>query len=413
MTLVVSALALALFALHGAAFAAMWSGCFFLRRAGTANSRSRDAVLVKSPLVPAISILAAVRGAAAESLRFVRSLVDLEYSKREVVAALDGPSAADLAAWIAEFGLSPCARAVAPAIAGIRGMYESRGPARLVVVDKEPGGPDDALNAALNAASSPLIALFDPDSEIEPSALARLAAAMLEEGAGIMVVSGPSPAPPGLGLAGLMGALGSLRVRLGRAAAFAAWKRPAPVPGGALMMARDVASAAGGFRGGALGLALRIRRRTEAARLPFRVVFTREPISHPRPERTFADLRRGALGEQRELACALREGRSRPLPQLWCMQVARPALETAAYLLAAAGLPLGWMDATLAGVILLATVGLGIGSSMAAVALTALSGDESIPPGRLAALFFAAIPENLGYRQIRNLWLIEGFLLAR
>jgi hypothetical protein len=28
---------------------------------------------------------------------------------------------------------------------------------------------------------------------------------------------------------------------------------------------------------------------------------------------------------------------------------------------------------------------------------------------RLAALFFAAIPENLGYRQLRNLWLIAGF----
>jgi hypothetical protein len=31
-------------------------------------------------------------------------------------------------------------------------------------------------------------------------------------------------------------------------------------------------------------------------------------------------------------------------------------------------------------------------------------------PSRLTRLFWAAIAENLGYRQLRNLWLIGGFL---
>jgi hypothetical protein len=233
---------------------------------------------------------------------------------------------------------------------------------------------------------------------------------MLDEGQETMVFSGPAPAAPGPGFAGAIGALESLRVWLGRAAAFAAWKRPAPVPGGALMMGRDAAIAAGGFRGGALALLPRLRQRGDAAGHPIRVVFTAETVSHARPARSLAELRRGALREQRELVRALREGQANPLPELLYMRVARPALETGAYALAAAGLPLGSIDAPLAGVILLATAGMGIGCSMAAAVLWALSGDEGLGPGRLATLFFAAIPENLGYRQLRNLWLIEGFL---
>ena len=46
---------------------------------------------------------------------------------------------------------------------------------------------------------------------------------------------------------------------------------------------------------------------------------------------------------------------------------------------------------------------------MAAVVLRELAEPSGMAPGRLAALFLCAIPENLGYRQIRNVWLIAGF----
>jgi hypothetical protein len=59
--------------------------------------------------------------------------------------------------------------------------------------------------------------------------------------------------------------------------------------------------------------------------------------------------------------------------------------------------------------VLLATVGMGIVLSMAAVVLRELAEPNSPDERRMAAMFFAAIPENLGYRQLRNLWLIAGF----
>ena len=90
------------------------------------------------------------------------------------------------------------------------------------------------------------------------------------------------------------------------------------------------------------------------------------------------------------------------------------AMEMAAYALAAAGWWLGWIDSALAGVALLTTVGIGIVNSMGAVVLWQLTGDPDTSPERLATLFLAAIPENLGYRQVRNLWLIAtAFAPAR
>ena len=49
---------------------------------------------------------------------------------------------------------------------------------------------------------------------------------------------------------------------------------------------------------------------------------------------------------------------------------------------------------------------------MAAVVLGELAQPSGMDPGPLATLFLAAIPENLGYRQIRNFWLIGGFFGA-
>jgi hypothetical protein len=52
---------------------------------------------------------------------------------------------------------------------------------------------------------------------------------------------------------------------------------------------------------------------------------------------------------------------------------------------------------------------MGIVVSMAAVVLREFAGTDTPDERRMAAMFFASIPENLGYRQLRNLWLIAGF----
>ena len=62
----------------------------------------------------------------------------------------------------------------------------------------------------------------------------------------------------------------------------------------------------------------------------------------------------------------------------------------------------------MAGLVLLSSMGMGMVVSMAAVVLRELVEFRGSDPTRLAALFFATIPENLVYRPVRNLWLIAG-----
>ena len=57
----------------------------------------------------------------------------------------------------------------------IRAIYMSQVEPRLIVVDKESGGSKaDAVNAALNIASSPYVCVVDADSILEPDALLRI-----------------------------------------------------------------------------------------------------------------------------------------------------------------------------------------------------------------------------------------------
>jgi hypothetical protein len=62
--------------------------------------------------------------------------------------------------------------------------------------------------------------------------------------------------------------------------------------------------------------------------------------------------------------------------------------------------------------VLVTGIGGGMVNSMAAVVLRELAEPSGIAAAPLAALFLTAIPENLGYRQLRNLWLIAGFFAA-
>jgi hypothetical protein len=91
------------------------------------------------------------------------------------------------------------------------------------------------------------------------------------------------------------------------------------------------------------------------------------------------------------------------------VRVLRPLLETAAYILAAAGWLTGLVSPALAALVLVIGIGAGIVNSMAAVVLRELAAPSGMTPGLLAALFLTAIPENLGYRQIRNVRMIADF----
>jgi len=182
---------------------------------------------------------------------------------------------------------------------------------------------------------------------------------------------------------------------------------------------RDAIQSAGGFRGGPLELFLDLHARSRAGR-DSRIAFVAESVSHARVPRSWADLRRRISQDQAQIARALRKRGTGGvwairwgLPALFLLRLIRPVLETAALAAVAAGWMMGWIEPALAGLVLLSTAGMGILLSMAAVVLRELATFRGSDPATLAVRFLAAIPENLGYHQVRNLWLIFGFFQAK
>ena len=414
----VQLMALALFAIGIAEFRSLLKGSFVLRRIARAGTHNYTAILLKSPLVPPVSTIAIPPDASPESIRFARRLLELHFGRNEVVIVLDGPSESDMAVWHEEFHLCPSARAIGGTLptAPVRGVYESKDPIRIVVVKKDMGGAVDAWNAAVNACSSPVIGFLDPASDFQPDILLRLIQPMLESTDEIIAICSGVPAPAGPGLAARFGALESLRDWMTRGAAFSDSNQTLPFPGSAALVRRSSVLQAGGFTAGLFELFLRLHGVSLAAGKPYRILFLPEPITQARTPVTRADLYRQALRDQREIAGAFFHRVSlagpfgwRVLRSLFYGRSLRPWLETLAYILAIAGLVLGWVTIPTVLLLLLATVGMGIVLSMAAVVLRELAEPDSPDDRRMAALFFAAIPENLGYRQLRNLWLIAGF----
>ena len=154
-SILVQLLAVALFAMGIVLFVSLVKGCFLLRRMALAGRQDYSQVILKSPMVPAVSTVATPPDASTASLQFTRRLLDLTFGRNEVVIVLDGPSPADLEIWTRELRLCPSTRSVEQKLptGRLRGVYESRDPVRVVVIDKEAGGPIDALNAAVNAST--------------------------------------------------------------------------------------------------------------------------------------------------------------------------------------------------------------------------------------------------------------------
>jgi len=111
-----------------------------------------------------------------------RGLLTLHYSNLELVVVSDGSTDRTMDILRQEFELEPFHTIywkridTAPVVA----LYRSHTFPNLLVVDKENGGKADALNAALNMATSRLVCTIDADTVIEPDALQRMVRPFLE-----------------------------------------------------------------------------------------------------------------------------------------------------------------------------------------------------------------------------------------
>ena len=290
--LILLAAVLAVFA--AAAFYALLKGCFELRRNLRAASHDLSSLLLKSPIVPGVSVVFAAADASSESRSVVRRLLDLHFGRHELVLVLDGPPNAELERWIEEFHLFRQERTVPQDLpaGAVHGYYLSRDPVRLLVVVKHSGGLADAMNAGVNAAQYPVIGLVDREADFIPEVLLRMIRPMLADSEHVVAVCGVAPPPPAPGLAGCIGAIEALRLWLARCAAFSAWNILLPAPGACMLVKREAICRVKGFRAGPLELFVDLHMASRAESLAWRFAFVAAPVSFRPAAGTWDDLRR-------------------------------------------------------------------------------------------------------------------------
>jgi poly-beta-1,6-N-acetyl-D-glucosamine synthase len=144
---------------------------------------SRFQELSGSEQVPPVSILVPSYNEELTIIESVRSLLNLNYPRYEVIVVNDGSKDDTLRMLIEEFSLIPKSTySVGQELEAmpLKGVYHNPSYPKLYVVDKENGGKADALNAGVNVSHYPLVATIDADSLLEKDALIRLTSVYME-----------------------------------------------------------------------------------------------------------------------------------------------------------------------------------------------------------------------------------------
>jgi len=394
-----------------------------------------------SDQAPPIAVIAPAYNEELTVVESVRSLLALHYPSFEVLLVNDGSKDGTLARVIAEFGLKRVGRYIDDSVTHqpIRGFYASPDLPRLLVIDKENGGKADALNAGINAARSPLFCAIDADSILETDALLRVVRPFIDYpdltvavGGTIRIANGckidtgrvTSVRLPRNFLA-LVQIMEYLRAFLMARLALGQMQALTVISGAFGLFSRRRVVEVGGYSHGTVGedmeLVIKLHRHMRDLKLPYRIDFIPEPVCWTEcPEdvgvlaRQRSRWQRGALEsfvKHRDMTFNPRYGRIGfvGFGHIVLVDVLGPLIEVLGYILVPLLwglnlLALPWLLAFLA-----ATFTFGIFVSAATLILEELQLRRFPRARELAILALISVVENLGYRQLSNVWRLKGW----
>jgi cellulose synthase/poly-beta-1,6-N-acetylglucosamine synthase-like glycosyltransferase len=146
-----------------------------------------------SPLAPPITMIVPAHNEEKSIRVAVRNLLELDYPELEIIVVNDGSEDRTLDEMREEFRLRPVRTVyiLEAKCAPVRGLYRSELDGRLLIIDKESGGSKaDAVNAGLNAATSPYVCVVDADSVLERDALLRIMVPIMADPKRVVAVGG-------------------------------------------------------------------------------------------------------------------------------------------------------------------------------------------------------------------------------
>jgi cellulose synthase/poly-beta-1,6-N-acetylglucosamine synthase-like glycosyltransferase len=316
----------------------------------------------ETPMAPPITIIAPAHNEAA-SIRFaVRNFLELDYPQLEIIVVNDGSEDRTFEEMKEEFRLRPV-RAVyvqEAMSAPVRGLYRSEVDARLVVIDKESGGSKaDAVNAGLNAATSPYVCVVDADSILERDGLLRIMVPVLEDPKRVVAVGGIIRVLNGSEIAGgllrrvrlpresieVIQVIEYLRAFLIGREAWAQGNMLTIVSGAFGLFRTDLVRAVGGYRASSIGedfdLVARLHRHLLEKRADYQIRFVPDPMCWTEVPSDLKSLGRQRQRWQKGLLDVLWPNRDmlfRPrygrigcfaLPYMWIFELFAPVFELA------------------------------------------------------------------------------------
>jgi cellulose synthase/poly-beta-1,6-N-acetylglucosamine synthase-like glycosyltransferase len=419
-------------------FVLMSIGFFVLRAQRTTEGSVERDPLFKSKLMPGISIISPAHNEELSIVQSTRSMLQLEYPDHEVIVVNDGSTDRTMEFLIKEFHLYKSTRQpLHDFVTGrVNAVYESQN-LKLLVIDKENGGKSDSLNAAVNYASTPLIAAVDADSLLESNSLLLVVRPFLEDettiavGGIIRVVNGckvehgavTKVGAPRSFLARFQ-AVEYLRAFLGGRVALSYMNSLLLISGAFGLFRLENVIEAGGFELGSLAedmeLVIRLHRISREKKRDYKIVFVPTPVCWTEVPESRKNLRVQRIRWQRGGMETMWKHRSMMfnpkfglvglfgMPYILLIEILGPLSEVTGLFITAIGLLFGFISTTSALLFFIGSVLFGTMISVSAVLLEEFTTRRYAHPMDLASLILAAFVENLGYRQITALWRFQG-----
>ena len=402
------------------------------------RSRTYDSIdeAFDSPFTPGITIVLPALNEAAGIVESVRSLLALRYPKFEIVVVNDGSTDETLTRLNDVFDLAPAHRVLRTSIATrpVRGSYVSRRHTNLCVLDKENGGKADALNAGVEAAVYPYVCAMDADALIEPDALLRVAAPILDDPDLVVATGGIVRIANGCTID--HGRVTEVRLPTSRLATLqvieylraflvgrVGWGRLNAlliISGAFGLFRRDVIEEAGGYWTETVGedveLVVRIHRHLRERAIPYRIVFVPDPVCWTEAPEDFRTLSRQRRRWHRGLGQTLWRHRRTignprhgsfgllALPYFLVFEFLGPMIEIFGPPITIVAYLLGDLSILFLAAFLVIALLLGVVLTIAALALEELSFRRHARTRDILRMLCYAVIENIGYRQLTDFW---------
>jgi len=410
-----------------------------LRRRERICAGEREALL-RSPLCPAVAIIAPAHNEAATVAASTRAMLNLQYPNHDVIVVNDGSKDETLDVLIREFRLFRSDRVPTGGLATkpVKAVYESSDPVRLLVIDKQNGGKADALNVGLNYARTPIVAAVDSDSLLESDAIIQSVKPFLDEPETTVAVGGMVRSVNGCRVDGgqvtgmttppsfiaLFQSLEYLRAFLGARVGLSFVGSLLIISGAFGLFRRDIVLAAGGFLHSTVGedmeLVVRLHETLRRDGKAYRIPFVADPVCWTEVPESWAVLKRQRNRWQRGAIDSLWLHRGAmfrrrfgviglfAMPYFLFFEVLAPAAELTGYLLVVVGLAIGRVSVAVGVGFFVVCVLFGMLLSVGAVVLDELTARRHPSVRDVLRLFAASIVENLGVRQMVAIWRLRG-----